>query len=120
MRIPTGKSFAAIVFTLGLVSMVVALVINHHRISAPVALKMVSSQRFVRADGKSIVQAEIKRFQRGDGSYTQPSITLIHADHGPSYFASVLEPPLSSAKLHTNRNGRPGELHLEGPKAADF
>jgi len=71
MRTRTAKYSAAIVFTLGLVSMVVALVINHRRISAPVALKMVSSQRFVRADGKSIVQAEIKRFQRSDGSYSQ-------------------------------------------------
>ena len=80
MRTRKGKYFAASVFTLGLVSIVVAFVINRHRILAPVAFKMVSSQRFVRADGKSIVQAEIKRFQRGDGSYSQ--FTTRHNEDG--------------------------------------
>lgn len=71
MRIPTGRYFGVMVLTLGLVSMVVAFVVNRHRKATPVTFKMVSSQKFVRADGKSIVQAEIKRFQRSDGSYSQ-------------------------------------------------
>src|ERR1051325_8334612 len=66
-----GNYFAATVFVLGLVSMGVALVINHKRVKAPMAFKLVMSQRFVQSDGRSILQAEITRFQRGDGSYCQ-------------------------------------------------
>lgn len=71
MKTTKTKYFAAIIFTLGLVSMVVAVVVNRQRTSAPVAFRMVSSQRFVSGDGKSLLQAEIKRIQRGDGSYSQ-------------------------------------------------
>ncbi len=71
MKTLKSKYFAASIFTLGLVSVVLAFVVNRQRTPTPVAFKLVSVQRFVNSDGKSLLQAEIKRFQRGDGSYSQ-------------------------------------------------